>query len=284
MDTLRYPQREKIKSIAEQANYEGNDSILLFTRINHPVIREQLINFFVSAEQARATTPRKVFTLDKYGEIVESVADPYVPLSREQIIFEFDGRIKRIVASTELDIDSIHKEPGADLVTGDAIMPFEWRDIRWTLNQSGVPSIKQKSIIEAHEQGHILRPFEEHIRFYREYFQGGFDTSKVILPEEEILRRRAHKKENGSTEPEDYDVYGLLSYIFSPTEITERMSQLKNYFGFKGDEVFTSAHLSYAREHYVDDTGLDNWMTQFFMAITPQTEKRFLEIMNNSGI
>ncbi len=62
------------------------------------------------------------------------------------------------------------------------------------------------------------------------------------------------------------------------------MSQLKCYFGMNGDEVFTPEHLVYAREHYVTDTGLDNLMTQFFQAITPETENGFLELINTSGI
>ena len=36
-------------------------------------------------------------------------------------------------------------------------------------------------------------------------------------------------------------------------ELAERMSQLKNYFGFKGGEVFTRQHLAYARENYLKD-------------------------------
>jgi hypothetical protein len=42
------------------------------------------------------------------------------------------------------------------------------------------------------------------------------------------------------------------------------MAQVKNYFGMQGGEQFTRAHLEYARQHYVEDTGLDNNMTLFF--------------------
>ena len=62
------------------------------------------------------------------------------------------------------------------------------------------------------------------------------------------------------------------------------MSQLKNYFGMNGSEQFTKEHLDYARTQYVADTGMDNRMTHFFQAITPETEATFLELINSSGI
>ena len=62
------------------------------------------------------------------------------------------------------------------------------------------------------------------------------------------------------------------------------MSQLKGYFGFKGAEQFTAEHLAYAKEHYVKDTEMNNGMSEFLKAITPETESFFLELINNSGI
>jgi len=67
------------------------------------------------------------------------------------------------------------------------------------------------------------------------------------------------------------------SYMANPNELTARMAQLKNYFGMKGDEVFTTGHLEYARVNYVTDTELDNNMTLFFKMIRPE---RFIKLMN----
>ena len=75
-----------------------------------------------------------------------------------------------------------------------------------------------------------------------------------------------------------------LEYLFSGSEIAERMSQLKNYFGMRGAEQFTRNHLKYARLHYVTDVGFDNGISHLFQAITPETEDKFLELINNSGI
>ena len=63
-------------------------------------------------------------------------------------------------------------------------------------------------------------------------------------------------------------------------ELVARMSQLKNYFGFKGNEPFTKEHLAYAREHYIQDTGLDNNMKSFFEAVPSEKEDEFILVMN----
>ncbi len=62
------------------------------------------------------------------------------------------------------------------------------------------------------------------------------------------------------------------------------MSQLKNYFGMSGNELFTAEHLRYARKHYIPDTGVDNNMRQFFQAITPEAEGEFLKVINSCGM
>ena len=64
----------------------------------------------------------------------------------------------------------------------------------------------------------------------------------------------------------------------------ERMSQLKNYFGFDGDQEFTKEHLDYARTHYVKDMSLDNSMSALFQMITAEKEEQFLRAINSLGI
>ena len=39
-----------------------------------------------------------------------------------------------------------------------------------------------------------------------------------------------------------------------------------------------------AKENYIKDTGLDNLMSDFFEAITPEKEEEFLRLINTSGI
>ena len=58
---------------------------------------------------------------------------------------------------------------------------------------------------------------------------------------------------------------GYKGYLYTPTEIEARGTQLKNYFD---SDVITPDMLKYAAKHYVQDTGVDNNMNQFFSGIT----------------
>ena len=115
---------------------------------------------------------------------------------------------------------------------------------------------RQKSIIESHEKGHVVRTFTVNAGDISK----GFDFDKI---------------------PEDAK---RPSYLRNPDELVERMSQLKNYFNFRSDQSFSREHLKYAREHYLKDTGLDNNMTEFFGMITPEKEDEFLRIINQYPI
>jgi hypothetical protein len=70
------------------------------------------------------------------------------------------------------------------------------------------------------------------------------------------------------------------SYLKEPEELLARMAQLKNYYGMAAGDVFTADHLEHARGHYVNDTELNNGMSVFFRMITPNTNDRFLQLMN----
>ncbi len=88
---------------------------------------------------------------------------------------------------------------------------------------------------------------------------------KTQISDEEILKRQEY-------------------YQTDPNELIERMSQLKNYFGMTGTEKFTLEHLAYARKHYEEDVGMHGFMKTFFDMITPETEEKFIELMNTLGI
>jgi hypothetical protein len=72
-------------------------------------------------------------------------------------------------------------------------------------------------------------------------------------------------------------------YLAFPWEIIERMSQIKNYFGFSGDEKFTQEHLYYVRDNYVQDTGIYAAQIQPFLD-SISDDRKFIEKMNILGI
>jgi hypothetical protein len=272
----------KIRSeipVEKQANCEKNDSLLLFDRVSHPRIRDQIIDLLYRAELGRKEHPGRKITVNDDGTVTYS-ENNYDPKSREQIADELNDRLKAVRESTPIMFDGA-SAPHMDLETGREKMPVIWGE-GWSPLKKDVPTLKQKSIIEAHEKGHVLRPYGEWSRFFRHYFAAGFDVARAVFSPEEIEEYKRNLPEKLSTD--DHAVEEIKQYLFSPSEIAERMSQLKNYFGFRSNEKFTHEHLEYARRHYVNDTQLDNGMTQFFQAISSETEPTFLEIINNSGI
>jgi hypothetical protein len=116
--------------------------------------------------------------------------------------------------------------------------------------------INQKSIIEAHEKTHgILEP--------------------LTVGEVNYILSCFRAPQEGS-----YDILHGYAEDRQAIELLIRMSQLKNYLGFKGEEEFTKENLDYVRNHYIQDTGLDNNMTEFFNAITEENEDQFIKLMN----
>ncbi len=297
----KFPRTEALpnnqESIEREANFEGNETEILISRLRNPVIKGQLIDIFyqekvdrlnfLKQEQWEAHLPEgwtgeerfKLLKGKNSGKIINTedldIELSLPELTREEIEEGLDKDIDQIERTTKINFT-------ADGPTS-SVIPLGWR-IPWSGEK---PTSKQMSIIEAHEKGHQIRSYYH----LTERFKEAFDISKVDFTEEDfdVLKRDRENQTNRpiNTQPEltleeARDQY--LSHLFTAMEIAERMSQLKNYFGFKGDEKFTSKHLHYAREHYVNDTDMDNGMKLFFQAITPETEDAFLEIINNSGI
>ena len=148
------------------------------------------------------------------------------------------------------------------------------------------PTVLETSYVEAHEKGHYLRRLRS--TAISNYFAKTVDLSKLSIPQEYFEKIKIYSIKEHGDEAKDMthaDLIEMLTiYLRQPVEILERMSQLKNYFGFVGGEIFTKQHLQYAREHYVENTQMDNYMGFLFECITPETEERFLQVMNNSGV
>ncbi len=263
-----------MEAIARQANYEGNDSLLLAERLSHPAIRRQVINLLLEDEKRHVEIGHRVPIRDAEGNIgknnkgkVEFQYVNYGPKSQEELERAFDERLHEVTESTPVASSDSNPVLGAR-----EVMPIGW------MYKGKIPSVTYMSAVEAHEKGHYVRQYTSN--FFRDYFAPGFDFNQISFTEQEIAEQRGfHPKMN------DEEIRDMLkSYMRRGMEIAERMSQLKNYFGMKGNEEFTAGHLAYAREHYLPDTGIDNGMAQFFQAITPETQKEFLRLINKSGI
>ena len=126
---------------------------------------------------------------------------------------------------------------------------------------------KDLDIIEAHEKFHHIHPTFA----YKSMDMDFFDEMYRKAIDESYVRSCAQDQRS-------------VDYMLSAAEIAARMSQLKNYFGMRGNETFTLVHLYHAKKHYVEDTRHDNNMTFFLRAITKKTEDEFISLMNSTGI
>ncbi|MFA6273581.1 MAG: hypothetical protein WC662_00270 [Candidatus Paceibacterota bacterium] len=172
---------------------------------------------------------------------------------------KLNNRIKEVFDSTKIDLnEKSYIGKGGPGDTG-IICPFGI-----SREDGNVYSKKQLNITEAHEKGHGVRSFDWESPI-GVWIKSAFDFSKLpsMLPKEDL---------------------GHELYWQNPDEIIERMSQLKNYFGMKGNEEFTKEHLDYARKNYMKNTGFTLQIKPFFDSITKDTEKDFLDVINNLGV
>jgi len=279
-------------SIEASANSQENASLLLFGRMNNGEIRKQLIDLLSKVENYQTEQPDIELVYDENGDIeldndgkplVKKVPSKYKPRTKEELESELDENISVVGKDTPISFDPeshTDADPGRRL-GGRELIALNDESFRTEFKDP-----LQRSIVEAHEKGHCLRPYDN--EFFRRYFSPAFDLSKIEISQEEFERLKKLNKfldtnmtyENSIGEFKE----GIIEYLMSGPEVAERMSQLKNYFGMKGNELFTKEHLRYAKEHYIEDTKMDNNMTSYFQAITPEREDKFIELINTSGI
>ncbi len=268
--------KEKVK---QTANYEGNQSLLLFERLRSPIIHKQLVTHFENAYQAyekegNADTRWKkddkgAYIYENDGshsmENVLSMAPTY-----EEIVNKIEKTLKEEEHSTV--IDYANKAPDT------SCMHLGWTDSR----VGNKPTQKGWSAMEAHEKGHGIRLYGGKAvrKYFSDLFKESLDLNALDYTEETFEKEKT-LYDNGTTYKDAVEI--AREYFGDPKEIAERMSQLKNYFGMKGAEEFTKLHLEYSRKHYIDDV-MDNGMTEFFNAITPEKEEYFLKLINSVGI
>lgn len=248
---MESPEKADEMNVELAANYEGNAALLLFSRLHNPIIRRQLIDLYIKAGLE----------------------------SEEKIEKKLDSRLKQEEDKTYIEFSDDEPYSGSR----GAVITMNWC---FPLT-SKKPTPKMLSIIEAHEKGHHIRFGVNYEDYLSTYFSRALDMAGVTVPKEQIELLKEYERIQDKTDQDKTDDEFLkewFQYLLSPHEIAERMSQIKNYFGFSGSEKLTKEQLDYAKKHYVEDTGSDNGMSVFFQAITSDTEDAFLEIINNSGI
>lgn len=293
--SLPLQEQNKTPSVQEQANFKGNYSELLFSRLHHPAIRNQLLDMLENNEKWIAEHPDDKTELKKdlqTGEVIlddlglplfEKVPGVYIPKNREQLNQEIEEGIAVEMNQTSIDFDKSLIESVATVINSEEVdSPVNRVAIMGMKRGDSSPlseeEIQQRSMFEAHEKGHVFRKLKPS-QYLQERFSQAFDLSNINL-ETYIPEGRPEGVTDEQIKESVEDYFNLSD----PHEFIERMSQLKGYFGMKGDEKFTPQHLEHAREHYLEDIKFDNNMKAFFQAITPETEYAFLKLINSVGV
>lgn len=273
---------------------EGDPTLILFERVNNLVIQEQMVAIFLKSEAFKTTEMVEVSeeVTDENGKTVFDDLDmpvrkkvvrqrypDYVPKTREELVLQVKERVQEVTeVGGEKNVVYLYPEKSPDLDDQDAYHP-DYDEVFMSL-KSGLTS-EQKAVFLAHEKGHQLRRYSDET-YLDEQFRGTIDWEHLTVTPEELsaLQQVGFSMADWSSEKAQQELKGY----FDACEIVERMSQLKNYFGFKGSEPMTKKHLEYARQHYVRDVGSDNHMALFLRAITPEKEEYFLEAINTWGV
>lgn len=288
----------EVKPIQEQANFKGNYSELLFSRLQNPTIKKQLIDLVVANEKWIEANPGTESVIKKdpstgFGmeddngfPIFIRVPAVYIPKTREQIEADINGALVKQMSVTQIDFKKTIMESGSTLVEAfqddhnpqnrDATIGIKNLGIQPSLSEN---DIRNRSMVEAHEKGHVFRHFKSS-DYLKQKFSSAFDTSN-FNPNVYLSGNLVE----GATDAQVKESADEYLFNFSqPSELIERMSQLKGYFGMGGDEKFTLKHLQYAKENYLKDGMLDNNMQSFFDSITEKTEFEFLKLINSVGV
>lgn len=241
-----------VEAIKSMANYEGDWTLLLRERMLDPITEEKFIR-----------TRQESMNSMKTGELGQFDKGKNFTSHYQQQIDDYKENIEKIFNSTETGLAESFSKRAIHLGKGSiGEVGAVFTDAATAEGES--LSIRQKNIIESHEKGHGLRDFTA--RLDQSDFRSALDMDMVHSLEAEEQAKNPEKR--------------FANYLTSPDEIAERMAQLKNYYGFKAGDEFTLDHLKYAQEHYVQDTGLDNNMSVFLKAVTPETTQKFLEVIN----
>ncbi len=265
---MESPNEQVVPHVESFIPHEGNESIILVSRFHNSTIKSQVVATLHKAYELWAASGKDSNRILFDSQGVE-ILQPVIVPSLEEIAQKYDEHLNEIEKVTK--ITTTGRSPESNTM-----------DLNWKSPDTGKLSTKQSSITEAHEKGHFIREYPGEIQeeLFAEVFAKGFDPNAISI-DVPVLQKKFKDTEMFSVEKTRQIFFGK---IFSPNELAERMSQMKNYFGFIGSEKFTKEHLRHARENYVRDTGVDNWMTETFQAITKEKEDGFIELINTVGI
>lgn len=278
-------------------SYEGGDyTNLTIERIKNSRIQEQIISLIIQAnafELKRRKDSGEMAEFVRTEEQNGRTYHVYKSANGDEVTYTerrmlemctdrdvIEDELTKAIAAVE-NVTGITFEPGE--AGGNTITKEICVSVGLQIDDKKL-GVREMDLVVAHEKGHVVRPYNT--EFYRTHFAPGFDFNPSTLSEFELEETRSALKEYYNTDVVDDTmvISYFETYLFSGSEIAERMAQLKNWAGVGPDKNFELEDLDRARKKYFDDIDFDNDMSIFFQAITSETEEKFIELINSSGI
>jgi len=261
--------REGAKTIEEQANYQGDWTLLLRERLRDPITKRKFINTKqeeikkLQNSLTQKSSVRKINAVNKeIDEILEQIHD-------------YDRAVEEVFSSTKIG-DPAKRETLdiGDNPLGKTIGKSSgWKDTGIVQNYTTKEN-RAKNITEAHEKIHGITRYSSIPNI-----EDMFDDEKMSI---ELQGAYEGYPERGVK----YEMY-----TENPNEILARMSSLKNYFGMKASDIFTKDHLEYAQRHYDEDMdggedvdGKEYFTSSFLYLLKRENNDKFFEIINSYPI
>ena len=139
-------EEKAVGSVAESADYHGNWSALLFSRLRTPAIRAQIIAMERMYDESMRGKMQKFVEVDQHDNVVEK-EELFEPRSAADIDAQYDETLNEIETTTNIEY--------SDKMPNDQVIGLHWK------HPTGeTPTLRHKSLTEAHEKGHIMRQYD----------------------------------------------------------------------------------------------------------------------------
>ncbi len=250
---------ENKRSIKEQANYQGDWTLLLRERLLDPITKEKFIK--TKHKEIEMLKNKKIFP-----ELDKDALNKKIDEILEQIN-HYDTTVEKVFSSTKIK-NPKYFGPSAGISEG-------WGDEGTVFTYNTKNNI-DKNMTEAHEKFHGIVTY-----LYVDGIQDIFDEEKLYM----AIDNAYEIDYEGAAEIAEV---GIENYTRDQNEIINLMSSLKNYFGMKSGDTFTEEHYQYALKHFGEDMSkIDekNHKERFYMyVLKEENNKKFLEIINSYPI
>ena len=253
---------EKKKSIKEQANYQGDWTLLLRERLLDLISKGK----FIKMKQEEIEEIQNFLNEENSEQEKELFSKKMINIQKE--MKDYDSVVQKVFSSTKIGNPNGPKDFDLKKDRSSGGRSFGWKD-KGRVENYKIKDERQKNITEAHEKIHGVA-----IYFTIKGVEDIFDEEEMSMTL------------NNAYDEVSYDAgVKLEKEINNQNEILASMSSLKNYFGMRASDIFSEEHLKYALDNYCKDMeGVSDFTNILLNLLKRKNNSKFLEIINSYPI